>query len=299
MPKISSKKSSKKQSSLPRLIGVVHLPPLPGSPGAHRMHPSEALQKAGLWAVKEAKLLAQMGFDGVILENFGDIPFYKTQVGPETIASLAVISAAIRESTSIQLGINLLRNDPFSALAVAAVTGADFIRTNVLSGVVATDQGLIEGRAAELVRERLRLNAQNVKILADVHVKHAKTLSSSSLTLAIEETAGRGGADGIIITGSTTGRAPEFNDLEEAAAACRHSGVPVFIGSGMTADRLQLLSKEKSAREYHLIVGSALRRGGRAGEPMEPKRLKELVKAYRSMMKSSLKKNVKARRATS
>ena len=293
---------SLKNTRLPRLIGVVHLPPLPGSPGAHRLHPAEALQRAGLWAVKEAKLMAQNGFDGVILENFGDIPFYKTQVGPETIASLAVIAAAIREATSISLGINLLRNDPFSALAVAAVTGADFIRANVLSGVVATDQGLIEGRAAELVRERLRLNAQNVKILADVHVKHAKTLSSSSLTLAIEETAGRGGADGIIITGSTTGRSPEFSDLAEAADACRHSGVPVFIGSGMTPETLKKLSQESHAKAFHLIVGSSLRKGGKAGAVMDLKRMKELVRAYRALQKPAPKTtrtHVKTRRASS
>jgi membrane complex biogenesis BtpA family protein len=260
---------------LPKLIGVIHLPCLPGSPEASKLDPATALQRAGIWAVKEAQALAKAGFDGIIIENFGDAPFFKTQVGPETIASMAVIAAAIRESTKLKLGINVLRNDARSALAVAAVTGADFIRVNVLSGVTATDQGLIEGCAADLVRERIRLNAEHVFILADVHVKHAQSLSSKSIHLAIEETAARGGADGIIVSGSTTGRAPDAADLKEAIEGCAAMGVPLFIGSGATIDNVEMLVQNS----VHIIVGSALRKGGKAGAPLDAKRMKAFVKA--------------------
>jgi membrane complex biogenesis BtpA family protein len=274
---------------LPKLIGVIHLPALPGSPEASDLDPASAMQQAGLWAVKEAKILSQNGFDGIIIENFGDAPFYKTQVGPETIASMAVIAAAIRESTKLKLGINVLRNDARSALAIAAVTGADFIRVNVLSGVTATDQGLIEGCAADLVRERIRLNAQHVAILADVHVKHGQSLSSKSISLAIEETAARGGADGIIVTGSTTGRSPEAIELKEAVDACAHMNVPLYVGSGASIESLPLMAQNS----IRVIVGSALRKGGKAGEPLELKRVKAFAAAFK---KAHSKRKPKKRR---
>ena len=188
---------------LPKLIGVIHLPPLAGSPGAGHQHPVEALQQAGFLAYREAQMLVQAGFDGIFIENFGDAPFYKTQVPPETIACMAIIAGAVREvSDKVLVGINVLRNDARAALAIAATTGCDFIRVNVLSGVTATDQGIIEGDAAFLLRERERLNA-DVAILADVHVKHGTSLSSGDLGLAIEEVGLRSMADGVIMTDST------------------------------------------------------------------------------------------------
>ncbi len=273
---------------LPRCIGVIHLPPLPGSPGASRFDPASALERAGLLAVTEARALEKAGFEGIIIENFGDAPFYRSEVPPETVVAMSVISAAVREATRLPIGINILRNDARSALAVAAITGADFIRVNVLSGVMATDQGIIEGSAAMLIRERERLHAGHVAILADVHVKHAKSLSSDDLALAIEETAGRGGADGVIVTGSTTGRAPSGADLSIAARAAKECGVPLFIGSGLQATNLP-------APAIGLIVGSTLRRAGRAGAPLDPARMRAFMKA----VKSSKKKNGKTRRASS
>jgi membrane complex biogenesis BtpA family protein len=268
--------------ALPRCIGVIHLPPLPGSPGSRGMEPSVALQKAGSIAIKEALSLKKAGFDGIILENFGDAPFYPSRVPVETVAAFSVIAAAVRETVSLPLGINVLRNDALAALSLAAVTGADFIRVNVLSGVVATDQGIIEGRAYELLRERQRLNAENISILADVHVKHAKSLSSDSLALAIEETAGRGGADAVIVTGTTTGRAPELQRLQEAIAAAAKCSVPLYVGSGLDPDVLQGLPDKKIG----MIVGSTLRRGGKAGAPLDPRRIRAFLGAVRKWKKS-------------
>src|SRR5579885_2498212 len=95
-------------SRLPALIGVIHLPPLAGAPGAARAHPASVLEKAGTRAVGEARLLAKAGFQAVVLENFGDVPFYKDCVPPETIASMAVIAAAVRQAVSCPIGINVL-----------------------------------------------------------------------------------------------------------------------------------------------------------------------------------------------
>lgn len=270
--------------ALPRLIGVIHLPALPGAPGAADLHPAEALQLAGARAVREAQLLTRAGFDGIILENFGDVPFVKDQVAPETVAAMAVIVAAVRSaSPKARIGVNLLRNDGRSALAVAAVTGADFIRVNVLSGIAATDQGVIEGRAAELMRERIRLGAQDVAVLADVLVKHARTMSETDLTLAIEEATLRAGAEGVIVTGSTTGRAPEQSRWDEALVACRDVQRPLFAGSGITVARLKEWAQDRAQIPHGVIVGSALRRGGKAGAPLEPKRLNEIARAWKKL----------------
>lgn len=259
---------------LPKLIAVIHLPALPGAPEAAHLKPAVVLQKAVSRAVTEAKQLEKAGFDGIIIENFGDAPFYKTEVKSETIAAMAVIAAAVKQACKLPLGINVLRNDAFAALSIAAATGADFIRVNVLSGVAATDQGLIEGLAAELIRERIRLNAGSVKILADVHVKHAKSLSSSSLTLAIEETAGRGGADAVIISGDTTGRAPDSKIITEAVMAAKHMGVPVYIGSGANPENSSTFPSD-----LRIIVGSTLRKSGKAGAQLDAIRIKRFLKS--------------------
>ncbi len=262
-------------STLPKLIGVIHLPPLGGSPGAHHEHPSDSLQNAGLQAVQEALTFAKAGYDGVILENFGDAPFFATSVPPETVASMAIIAAAVRESVKIQVGINVLRNDARSALAIAAVTGCDFIRVNVFSGVAATDQGWVQGEAAYLIRERERLHV-GVSILADVHVKHAVTFSSSDLGQAIEELGGRSLADGIIITGRTTGRLVDAESLATASKTARALGIPLFIGSGATRETVAELKPWVDG----VIVGSDLRKAGHAGGPLDAKRVKDFARAY-------------------
>ncbi|MGZ3707803.1 MAG: BtpA/SgcQ family protein, partial [Bdellovibrionota bacterium] len=250
--------------NLPSLVGVVHLPALAGAPGSHGLSPHQALERAGLQAVREARALRAAGFEAVILENFGDIPFYKTRVPAETIASMAVISAAVREGAGLPVGLNFLRNDGRSALAVASVTGAQFIRVNVLSGVAATDQGIIEGDAAELIRERERLHS-DVAILADVHVKHARSLSSEDIALAVEEVAQRAMAEGVVVSGATTGRSVDPRELERASEAARSCRVPLYIGSGATPETLSELCRYASG----IIVSSALRKGGVPGAALD------------------------------
>ena len=274
---------------LPRLIGVIHLPPLAGAPRAGG-HPSAVLQQAGLRAVAEAQLLARAGFDGLIVENFGDAPFYKNCVPPETVASLAIIAAAVREAVRIPIGINVLRNDPRAALAIAAVSGCELIRVNVLSGVTATDQGLIEGDAAALIRERARLQADDLRILADVHVKHGRSLSSDDLILAMEETALRGAADGVILTGATTGRPVDPAELSRLSEAARHHRIPLYIGSGATFETVGELLRLADG----VIVGSDLRQGGRAGERLDSRRVSQFIRSARKPV--AKKKGAKRRR---
>ena len=255
----------------PKRIGVIHLPPLPGSPRA-TLSAEKQLHHAREWAIKESLTLSRAGFDGLIIENFGDTPFFKECAPPEVLASMAIIVDSVRKKVSCAIGVNVLRNDARGALAVAGVCGADFIRVNVLCGVYATDQGLIEGNAALLARERKRL-APGIAIFADTHVKHARSLSSPDLETSIEETALRAGADAVIITGSTTGRAVELGDFSKGLSTAKRVGVPLYVGSGVTPENGRVLTGEGAG----VIVGSYLRRGGVAGAPLDSHRIKTFV----------------------
>ena len=213
-----------------RLIGMIHLPPLPGAARA-----SERLSAIIKKAVHEARLLASAGFDGLIVENFGDAPFAADRVPPETVAAMAIVVDRVVEAVSVPVGVNVLRNDALAALAVAATAAASFIRVNVLSGAYATDQGLITGPAHDLARRRAAL-AADVRIAADVHVKHAVPLSQPDLALAAEETAYRGGADVLIVSGPATGRPPQRADLSRVREAVPDR--PVWVGSGATPNTI-------------------------------------------------------------
>jgi membrane complex biogenesis BtpA family protein len=239
------------------LIGVVHLGPLPGSPG---------------WG---GDLVALEGADGLIVENFGDAPFFAGPVPPETVAAMARIAAAVvAEVAPLPVGINVLRNDALAALGVAVASGGRFLRVNVLCGATVTDQGLIQGQAAELLRRRRLLAADDpldgMAILADVHVKHGVPLAPQGLEEAVRDTLGRGGADGVIVSGSGTGAPTALADLERARSAA--AGAPVLVGSGCSAAQAGLLGPHCDG----VIVGTALKRQGRLEQPVDAQRVGQL-----------------------
>ena len=128
----------------------------------------------------DAEALARGGIDAVIFENFGDVPFLTGPVPPEVVAAMAVVIDRVAKSVDVPFGVNVLRNDPIAALGLAYATGGEFIWVNVHTGVMVTDQGIIEGGAAETVRRRSVLGA-DVKLLADVLVKHAVPLGEQDI----------------------------------------------------------------------------------------------------------------------
>jgi membrane complex biogenesis BtpA family protein len=233
------------------LIGVVHLMALPGAP-RFADNFSGVLESARV----DAERLAAGGADAIIVENFGDTPFFAGAVGSETVAAMALAVRAVMEAASgIEVGVNVLRNDARSALGICAATGASFLRVNVLCGAAATDQGVITGDAAGLMRERARL-APNVKIFADVHVKHATPIGDTSLVESAVETLERGGADAVILSGSRTGSPPTSDELVSVRERVGDS--PILIGSGLDiGNAADLLAHVTGA-----IVGSSLKEAG-------------------------------------
>ncbi|MDZ8053649.1 MAG: photosystem I biogenesis protein BtpA [Aulosira sp. ZfuVER01] len=251
------------------IIGVVHLLPLPTSPRW-----GGSLKTVIDRAEQEATALASGGVDGIIVENFFDAPFTKNQVDPAVVSAMTVVVQRIQNMVTLPVGLNVLRNDAKSAMAIASCVRAQFIRVNVLTGVMATDQGLIEGEAHQLLRYRRELGT-DVKILADVLVKHARPLSSPNLTVAVKDTIERGLADAVILSGWATGSPPNIEDLELACGAA--NGTPVFIGSGANWENIATLMQAADG----VIVSSSLKRHGRIEQPIDPIRVSQFVEAAR------------------
>jgi membrane complex biogenesis BtpA family protein len=262
------------------LVGVVHLPPLPGAPGwvAAGRPPLEELAAR---AARDAADFLDAGFDGLIVENYGDVPFWKT-VPPETVAAVTRCALeVVRTAGARPVGVNVLRNDARAALACAVAAGARFVRVNVHTGAAATDQGIIEGEAAATLRLRDALGAapggpRPIAILADVHVKHARPLGQEDLARAASDAHERGLADALIISGGATGEAPDPAALSRARAGAPDA--PLWLGSGLTPAACPTLVPLIDGA----IAASAAREGGRAGRRVDPARARALVEAFRA-----------------
>lgn len=253
------------------LVGVIHLPALPGSPRSKL----SAIECAGA-AAADAATLAEAGFDSIIVENFGDAPFFTARVPPITIAAMTACALAVRAAApDPQMGINVLRNDGESAIAIAHATGAAFVRINVHTGARVTDQGIIQGDAASTLRLRSALGA-DVAIWADVDVKHSAPLGPPRpIAQEVEDTTKRALASAVLVTGDGTGKSVDVEKL--AAVKKAAAGVPVLVASGATIETLPYLRAHCDG----IIVGSALRQGGIPGGAVNADLARAFADAYR------------------
>ncbi len=261
-----------------RLVGVIHLPPLPGSPRS-------ALSCADVAraAAKDARALADAGFDLAMIENFGDVPFFPSEVPPVTVSAMTACAVAVREACpGIAIGINVLRNDARAALAIAAAVGAACIRVNVHTGARVTDQGIVEGHAAETLRERRALGADTVAIWADVNVKHSAALAPRDVGQEAEDLVRRALADAVLVTGWGTGKGVDEAELRRVREAIGGggggAGAPlVLVASGVTVDSIPRVAPLCDG----VIVGSALRTDGVAGGAIDPRQAAAFASAFR------------------
>jgi membrane complex biogenesis BtpA family protein len=260
------------------LIGVIHLPAMPGDPGYEG---DGGFDGVFTHALRDAEALAEGGVDGVIVENFGSSPFPKgtrgDRVPPHQVVTIARVAAACAERFGLPVGVNCLRNDACAAIGVAAAAGLAFVRVNVHTGAYVTDQGLIEGEAADTLRYRSALEATGVSILADVLVKHAAPLAPLDPVTATKDCLLRGHADGVIVTGTATGAPIDRSVLEEVRGAA--GGAPVFLGSGVTpafADDLAPLA-------HGAIVGTWIKEGGDVRAPVCRERVRTLANALQGV----------------
>jgi membrane complex biogenesis BtpA family protein len=251
-----------------RLIGMVHVAPLPGSPrwGGSMARVVDA-------ALADARTLVDHGIDTLLVENFGDAPFTPARVEPATVAALTVVAHEIRRALPhAPLGLNVLKNDARAALAIACAVGGRFIRVNVHAGVVVADQGLVHSDAHGTLRDRRLLGAE-VAVFADVGGKHAVPLAPVDLEQHARDLVHRGLADGLVVSGQATGAVTPIEDVKRVRSAV--PDVPLLVGSGVTPETAaELLSVADG-----LIVGTALKRNGDVRAPVEPDRVRRLVAA--------------------
>jgi hypothetical protein len=252
------------------LIGVVHLQPLPGAPGWRG--DMEAVIR---FAVNDARAYERGGAHALFIENFGDIPFTKGSVAPETIAAMAAAGRAIRQAVKLPIGFNVLRNDARAALALCAVCGGAFVRINVHTGAMLTDQGLIEGNAYETLRYRRQV-CPSAQIFADVHVKHAVPLGNWTIEDAARDTVERGLADALIVSGAGTGLETELADVERVRRAA--PATKILLGSGVRIENV----REFLPVADGFIVGSSLKTRGRLYAPVHAKRVAALARAIKA-----------------
>ena len=256
------------------LIGMVHLPPLPGAPKAPA-DGAAAIREALDRAAADARALDRGGVDGIMVENFGDAPFYPDDVPKHVVASITRAATAIEAETDLPLGINVLRNDATAALSVAAAIDADYVRVNVHTGARVTDQGVVQGTAHETVRLRDRLGV-DVGVFADTDVKHSAPLAAEGYTAeSFADTAERGLADAVIASGRGTGEAMDPSALKAVVDERDAHGLdtPVLVGSGVRPDTVgDVLAVADGA-----IVGTALKAGGETTAPVDADRVAALV----------------------
>ena len=259
------------------LIGMVHLPPLPGAPGF-----SGSRDDLRARALQNALTHVDGGMDGILVENFGDAPYHPDDVPKHTVAELTATARELAIAIDQPLGVNVLRNDATAALSVAAAAGGDFVRVNVHSGARVTDQGIVEGRAHDTLRLREEIDA-DVAVLADVAVKHSAPLTGRSpdavgdrdLDAVVADTIERGLADGLVVSGPATGETTDLDHLATVLDARDDvdPDVPVLVGSGVTPETVaDLLELADGA-----IVGTTLKVDGETRNPVDPERVAALV----------------------
>ena len=256
------------------VIGMVHLGALPGTPAA-----DSGLKALTAAAVNEARLYHDSGVDGLLIENMHDTPYLRQGVGPEIVAAMAVIAAAVKAAAGLPCGLQILAGANREAVAVALAAGLDFVRAEGFAFAHVADEGFIQSSAAELLRYRRQIGAERVQIWADVKKKH----SSHAITadVSIGETAQavefmRG--DAVIVTGMVTGDAPKPDEVQ---AVRRSTQLPVLLGSGVTAENVGDFVADADG----FIVGSEFKRGGHWASPVDPRRVKRFMKALRQVSK--------------
>lgn len=223
------------------LIGMIHLPNL-----TENINLEETYQ----YAISEAALLEGLGYSAVMIENFNDSPFAKSSISEEILIKYSMVLHEVSKNTKIPIGVNILRNACVQAMKVASVLELPFIRCNIWEGAYVTDQGIIEGAAYDVIKTRRDLNS-TTKILADIHVKHASPMGNFSLVESAENALLRGKADQLVISGASTGKAPDKKKLKLLS----ENNFKPIIGSGISADNLLDYSKYISGA----IIGTSIK----------------------------------------
>jgi uncharacterized protein len=250
------------------LIGMIHVGALPGTPAA-----SEPLERLVERAVAEARAYRDAGFTALAIENMHDRPYLKRVVGPEVVAAMTRVGREVTREVALPLGVQVLAGANREALAVALACGAAFVRAEGFVFGHVADEGLIEADAGELLRYRRAIGATGVRVFADIKKKHSSHAITGDVDLV--ETAHAAEfflADGVIVTGTATGRAADEREVRDVSGAV---GIPVLVGSGLAPDNLA-----RFAAADGFIVGSWVKQGGVWSNALDPARVRAMAEAF-------------------
>src|SRR4029434_11191951 len=220
----------------------------------------------------ELEIFKRHSLDSVIVENFRDMPYFPGRVPVETVAAMAAVAREVVRAADMPVGINVLRSDGEAAIAVAAASGAHYVRVNVHMGAVVADQGIVQGSSQFSVRLRSALKSPAL-IFADVGVKHAAPIAARSLDVETRDLTERGLADAVIVSGDRTGVETSVTDVDIVRRA---TALPLLVGSGATPENIeQMLPKVNG-----LIVGSYFKKDGAGHNLVDESRVHRFVRRF-------------------
>lgn len=250
------------------LVGMLHLGALPGTPSA-----SQSVETLIRQTLTDARIYRDAGFTALAIENMHDRPYLKGGVGPEITAAMTALAREVKRETGVALGIQVLAGANREALAIAHASGADFVRVEGFVYAHVADEGVIESCAGELLRYRRAIGAERVLIFADIKKKHGAHAITADVSLVETATAAEFFlADGVIVTGRTTGEPASPEEVRDVVQAVRG---PVLVGSGVTPANLARFSTA-----HGFIVGSSVKQGGVWCHPLDRDNVRALASAF-------------------
>ncbi len=248
------------------VIGMIHIRALPGTPN-YKNNNNEIIEMA----LKEAEIYFKAGIDSLALENMHDVPYIKGSVGHEITSMMSIIGYEIKKHYKIPCGIQILAAANKEALAVAKAANLDFIRAEGFVFGHLADEGYIDSCAGDLLRYRKQISAEYIAVFTDIKKKH----SSHSITsdISILDTAKAAEfflSDGVIVTGTGTGKEVDLNELKSVK---KYFKGPVIIGSGVTIDNLDKYFYSSDA----MIIGSWFKKNGYWANKLEYDRVAKFM----------------------
>jgi uncharacterized protein len=248
------------------LVAMIHLPPLPGA-GNYDGAPVRAIADR---AMREAEMLADAGFDALLIQNTHDRP--SSVVAPaETLTAMTAVAEAVSRVVPCPLGINIHKNDGPGAVAVAHAVGAAFVRVKVLVGATLGPEGIIQGNADAVIRLRNRLQA-HIEVWADLGELTSMPVVNVAIDVLADWTARFGSADRLIVTETDVARS-----ASAVSAARKGTSVPILIGGRSDPGSIALALASSDG----VIVGSYLHAGGKTANELDPQRVRDLIQAAR------------------
>ena len=250
------------------IIAMLHLRALPGTPGF-----AGDVDAVYTQVLQEARFLAGAGVHGLLLENFGDVPYTVGTAESVQVATMAAVGREIRQAVPLPLGVNVQFNAWREEVALATAIGAAFVRAEAFVETRLTAQGWAYPCSAELMRELTRLRTR-AAVFADLQVKETIPLVPID-TVEIAQQAVAAGARALIVTGSATG---ELAGLETLSQVRLRAGVPVLAGSGVSAETVAEILRHADG----VIVGSSLKADGVAANPVAEERVRKFMAAVQA-----------------